>query len=330
MKYNIIKLFFTTPLHLSRGQTQYYDKSESVLHSDTIKSAIFSCARMILQNKINKDFLESFTISSAFPFIDNEYFFPKPLSDFNPLIEGTDEGPKTHKKLKKIEFLTKNVYESFIAGKLSKIKQEQICDTDKYVFSTKQNIKEIYKSEVQQRLLMPDDTEKNPKPFYLDRIFFKEGAGLFFIINYKNVEAKEIIYKSLKLLESSGFGTDRNVGNGHFSFSPEEIDIAIPKNATMLTNLSLYLPEKSEIENSLNENSKYKLIKRGGYISSPENEDFLSFRKKSVYMFKEGSVFKNTGQIGKIIDLSPEVEKLNHPIYRDGTSIFIPLLLENN
>jgi len=324
MKYDIIKLHFNSPLHLSRGQTDYYDKSETVLHSDTIKSAIFSCAKVIYKDAVDEDFLTSFIISSAFPFVEGEYFFPKPLLDFNPVIKDFAPGPKTHKKLKRIEYLSKDIFEKFINGKLSLINEKQISDNEKYLFSKPENKKQIFKTEVQQRLVMPKGDEKHPKPFYLDRIYFEESAGLYFIIEFNDESIKQKVINSFKLLETQGLGTDRNIGNGHFAFTEEEIELDTPAQSQLVSNLSLYLPTKDEVINSFTVDSRYKLIKRGGYISNPENEDFLTFRKKSIFMLKEGSVFTNIEQKGKVEDLKPDNVAI-HPIYRDGTSLFIPI-----
>ena len=330
MKYDVIKLHFNSPLHLSRGQTEFYDKSETVLHSDTIKSAIFACAKVIYKNKIDKSLFSDFKISSAFPFYKDEYFFPKPLIDFDPVVKGIDAGPKTHKKLKQIEYLSKSNFESFINGELKEIENDNISQNNKFLFSNKVTKRDdsIFKSEVQQRLVMPRSEEENaPKPFYLDRIYFTDYSGLFFLIEFNNEQVKDIFSNSLKLLESQGLGTDRNVGNGQFlsEFKPNEIDLKLPLNAELTTNISTYLPQKEEIDKMLDTNSRYKLIKRGGYISSPEKVEFLTYRKKSIYMFKEGSVFKSVGQKGKIENLAPDDVNIDHPIYRDGTSIFIPL-----
>lgn len=330
MKYEIIKLHFNSPLHLSRGQTEFYDKSETILHSDTIKSAIFACAKIIYKNKIDKSLISDFNISSAFPFYKDEYFFPKPLMEFEPIIKGVAAGPKTHKKLKKIEYLSKSNFERFINAELKEIDKENISENNKFLFSTKVEKSElnIYKSEVQQRLVMPqNEAEKKPKPFYLDRIYFEEDAGLYFLIEFNNEQVKDIFLNALKLLETQGLGTDRNVGNGHFfsEFKTNAIDLELPSNAELSTNVSVYLPTKEEIDKVLDIDSRYRLIKRGGYISSPENDEFITYRKKSIYMFKEGSVFKHNNQKGKIEDLAPDNVNINHPIYRDGTSIFIPL-----
>ena len=85
-KYTVIQLKnFKGGLHLARGLTNAYDKTLDTLHSDKLKSAIFVSALQLYGAKqIDQSFLESFQISSAFPFYHSPtrdqpfYFFPKP------------------------------------------------------------------------------------------------------------------------------------------------------------------------------------------------------------------------------------------------------------
>jgi CRISPR/Cas system CSM-associated protein Csm4 (group 5 of RAMP superfamily) len=74
--------------------------------------------------------------------------------------------------------------------------------------------------------------------------------------------------------------------------------------------------------------SSYDTLKRSGWITA---EGYQTFRKKGVYMFAEGSVFKGDASPKgrKAIDITPDAEfiKLPHKIYRCGESIFLPVKL---
>ena len=66
-----------TPLHIGTGK-ENYDFSALDLQSDTLSAAL---AAMKVQNGENGDleeFLNSFTISSAFPFVGYRYFLTIP------------------------------------------------------------------------------------------------------------------------------------------------------------------------------------------------------------------------------------------------------------
>ena len=85
------------------------------------------------------------------------------------------------------------------------------------------------------------------------------------------------------------------------------------------------------MQNIALEQSSYQLIKRGGWVASPTNIDAVLHRKRSVYMFTEGSVFKSDSPlIGKVTDLQPALweehaDMIPHPVWRDGRAIFLPL-----
>lgn len=325
--FDLVKLHFKSPLHLSRGQTEYYDRSETIMHSDTLKSAIFVAARQLYGEQIDEQFLKSFIISSGFPFCSDDYLLPKPLIDLKVSIEGYEDGPKKHKKLKKLKYISKDYYEKIIHNKAFKISPSQFSEDGNLLCKTlKPPV--FFKSELQQRLNKPIEENKQSTPYYVDRVFFNTNAGLYFFINILDKKSQLIIINALKLLESEGFGTDRNVGNGQFSTEYKEngFTISVPENNTASTLLSLYLPKKEELTKEVLENSYYSLLKRGGYISNPEDIEFVTFRKKSVYMFVEGSVFGKNNIKGCIADLKPDnVNNLEHPIWRDGQALAIPI-----
>jgi CRISPR type III-A-associated RAMP protein Csm4 len=134
----------------------------------------------------------------------------------------------------------------------------------------------------------------------------------------------------LSYLADSGIGTDRTVGMGQFSFSFDTFSIDLPEKTSHSFNLSLFCPENhGQLKELIDNNSKYDLIKRGGWIGEPYN----TFRKKSIYMFREGSVFKtNDLTAGKTVDLKPEKTpaKIDHPVYRVGKSLFMPVLINES
>ncbi len=84
----LIKFRHLTPLHIGNGR-ENYDFAASSLQSDTISAAL---AAMKAQTKgcgNLRDFMDSFIISSAFPYIGNRYFLPKPMGRID--LEITDE-----------------------------------------------------------------------------------------------------------------------------------------------------------------------------------------------------------------------------------------------
>jgi CRISPR-associated protein Csm4 len=347
--FSLIRLKFHSPLHLSKGKADY-DSSSEVLHSDTIKSAIFVAALSLYGEKITEkqtntsnDFLDSFSVSSAFPYYnvnkegkDNfRYFFPKALTaKIN--IAGKDE-LKNRKQAKKIKWLDHEHFEQMLNNQLSAVAEKTVAGA--YLSKIFEHIEKpvLIQSEVVRRVTIPRDGS-DAKPFYMDRLFFGENAGMFFLIDFHNENYKTEILNALTLLGENGFGTDRNVGNGNFSaeYIKDAITFATNPTATMQMNLSLYCPEEQEFPQIIREDdtrTAYSLIKRGGWVANPQEDKHRTLRKKSIYMFAEGSVFNvaptSLALKGKLVDLQPQdnaVFTQPHPIWRDGRAIFVPMI----
>lgn len=337
-KYHLFRLHFTSPLHLALGKNEVYESSHEILHSDTLKSAIFACGLQLYDTTtMNPAFLASFTISSAFPFKiaggKVEYFFPKPMSplplNFEELKEG--EEAKAAKKMKKLSFLGKSFFEAIICGKTKTVASQHLIHDGKFISEILSPSDKIMKAEIQERVNLRhlydiDVTQKEARPFQLERIYWEENAGLFFLVQTEDQEMIEKLRSILKLLGDSGIGTDRNVGNGMFRLEEEaDWQLAVSPLAQKQISLSLYLPKLEELKTNVLDNSAYLLKKRGGYVASPANPDHASFRKHSVYMMTEGSVFPKANLSGKMVDIAPQIMSQAHPVWRDGRALFIPM-----
>jgi CRISPR-associated protein Csm4 len=326
----IVKLHFTSPLHLSKGKS-VLDESFEVLHSDTLKSALFVCALELglVTGDDAKSFLESFTLSSAFPYVGKELFFPKPEWMKESLTKALSEDDK--KKFKKIRFISQTTFEQILDGSLERLNGNCFTNIKYY---TQNNISENqpFKSETVQRVVVSRTyDEEGSNTFYTERLYFSEGCGLYFIIDVPE-EKRTIIQAALLLLGDNGIGSDKTVGNGQFEFKGfESVDFKQAEGATHQMAMSLYCPTKEEIvdEVFLND-SAYSLIKRGGYIANPDNFNNSTLRKKSIVMFNEGSVFPSSKKlVGKVADLKPDIPIVKHSIWRDGRALFLPYNLKS-
>lgn len=343
----VYKLKLTSPLHISRGRDDDdYSKSHTIIHSDTLKSALFSTAILLkpeLQKQENgQSFFNSFLLSSAFPYYKDTLFLPKPKGKL-PITNIKDNEPSYDfkKELKKVDYIDIDLF-----LQLFNASNNKLINTDdipfkiigefivKPDFEKKEDLK-IYKSEVQERVYIRKFNEiydPNDKkyifsdPFIVDKIYFMENTGLYFILVEKENFDKNFFKNVLEHLGVFGIGTDRNVGNGHFVIEKiDTINLTFTSNTKYLMNLSLYLPTKSEVENFTNA-CQYKIIKRGGWISNIVDLEMLKKGqlKKSVYMIEEASVFENNFEyVGKLVDL--RTENINHPVWREGRSLFVPI-----
>ena len=322
-KFDCIKLHFSTPLHLSRGREQY-DESATTLHSDSLVSALFTAARQL--GATVEEILAMFDglkISSAFPFHETEFFFPKPLTMLPFKMADLPE-EKQGKPFKKIRYLGKHWFERMLNAETETIYANSHLKQS--AFLTDHPIKTIFKKEVIQRVTIAPDYSEDAKPFYTERLFFGEGSGLFILVEWLDEKAKNLFKSAFHLLGDMGIGTDRSVGNGFFTPSFETVTLRLPEHLDCQCNLGLYLPKQEELDEAFLEKSSWVLIKRGGYISGAENLDHFTLRKKSVYMFDVGSVFPNSPLQGNRLDLRPNRVGIEHPVWREGRPIFVPII----
>jgi CRISPR-associated protein Csm4 len=341
-KYKVYKLHFTSALHLGREKDDYAESLEFI-HSDTLYAAITASLA-----KTGYDFQDDFegdlgfSVSSLFPFyqLDKKhkasYFFPK--SKKYEILDDNLFG--IHKLIKKITWLEKVFFEKHIANE-SLVEYYQARTTEfgkekpKWIkgnFLASENLPSNFiRKDISPRVSVSRTGKEDAKPFYMERLYFENYSGLFFIA----VGNTKLLEEGLKILQHEGIGTDRNIGNGFFTVSKDEIDLNIPENTENAMCLSLFLPEsEKQLKKFSNDDSAYSIIRRGGWITTNPNN---SLRKNRIHMFEEGSVFKTESKeietFGKIANLTPSnaIELgLTHKIFRNGKSIFVPIALKKD
>ncbi len=346
MKHNftLFRLHFTAPLHLG-NEREDYAESLSMVHSDSLYAALTAALFKIGWNP-PEDFQGhlGFTISSLFPFFQRDqdqapvYFFPK-----SKMQEVLDEALlERHKQIKKIQWLDQDFFEKHLRGEsLQEDYQKNMPETKdqpQYIvgsFLTQMDIPQSFISkQVFPRVTVSRDGKEDAEPFYMERLFFSDHSGLFFLAEGDT----KLLEKALDLLQYEGIGTDRNVGNGFFEYQKDTLQLDVPDDANYMMSLSMYLPaDKEKLEEQLDESSAYSFKKRGGWVSTPP---YNTIRKNRIYMLEEGSIFKNENAAvktaGRIANLKPNPSKLPeglkniHNIWRNGEAIFIPFKHSSN
>ena len=326
--YSIIKLKNLTPFHIGTGK-ENYDFSSAELHSDTLSAAL--AAMRVQKGNANdvKVFMDSFILSSAFPFVGEQYFLPKPQGRINVKVDGQEEH-EYRKQLKKIRYVEASLWNRLVSGTELHVKQEQLQEA--FLVADNSIFKKPFKNQVNQRVSVPRDGG-DAEPFFFNWTYFEREAGLYCII-----DAEEPVVNEVKMLFSmlgeSGLGTDKNVGGGKFDVEliQDKINIAsiADANASML--LSLYIPAEEELKMLNLKDSRYELLQRNGYMAGSANENYRHLRKKTVYMFNVGSIFDTLVPLfGKIVDLKPDWNDGNmHPVYRSGKPFVVPIKLCDN
>ena len=324
--YTIIKLKDMSPLHMGTGK-ENYDFSASQLQSDTLSAALASIRVQQGRKDDIADFLDSFSLSSAFPYYAEYYFLPRPLGKINVCIDDCEEYT-SRKKLKTIRFIEQSLWNELISGKEVHIQSYQLKDGFLLPVSN-ESFKKPYKSIIHQRVAVPRVDEQDAEPFFFDWTFFDKEAGLYCLTDAQGKLLDELIHL-FEILGENGIGTDKNIGGGKFIVDKASISLPDEKSDTYML-LSLYIPQEEEMNTLDLENSRFELIQRGGYMAGSMENDFWHLRKKSIYMFQSGSILKTSQLLqGKIVNLCPTNYNDNrmHPVYRSGKSLTVPIIID--
>lgn len=336
--FDCIRLHFQAPLHLATGKSQY-DRSGQILHSDALLAALFvNALHLGASPEEALAMMDGVRLSSGFPFWQEEHFFPKPMARMPFHIKGI-EIERQGKPFKKMRFLGKSWLERLLRQESTDINQEQhlhfkgafLSDHHDVLAQTSTYSKfSIFKSEVSQRVTIAPDHVEESVPYFTDRIFFAPDAGLYVLAEIKDEGVRSLFQQAFRLLGDNGVGTDRSVGNGFFEPEFTQLTLELPTNATHQMNLGLYCPADQELDEPDYHQSAWQLIKRGGYLAGAADPDQITLRKRSIFMFEEGSVFPNKGLQGTRENLVPPGINVNHAVWRDGRTIFLPINADTN
>lgn len=329
MSLTAYKLYFPGPIHISDARSDY-GKSERTIHSDTFYAALLA-VQGILTDNVQPDL--GCSISSLFPYTGDAsgntvFFFPKPMIQLQYLLK---EDYEDIKQLKRVEWLGQKFFEEILEGDLKSVINSETVQGS-YLCREKID-KDFIHSQVVPRVAVPrsgDENDGETNIFYIERTYFKENSGLYFVVDGET----ELLDKLLFTLQYEGIGTDRNVGFGHFSFEKiENFQLKIPERSDYCVSLSLFNTDNKELikEFTVGKKTAWEIVKRGGWMTSQGN---IGIRKKSVYMFSEGSIFSNHTQgitnDGKVdIDLKPDASEgfvqPKHRVWRNGRALFLPI-----
>lgn len=288
-----VKMRLQSPLHLGEIGLGM-EEAGSLLHSDTLYSAL--CIAWLDLFGLEGEL--PLRLSSAFPYVELDYYWPKPLLD-PPGFEDTETRHEYRKLVQQTSFVDQDTFSAWICGDpvdypRLQVKLELLNDRLTYNLRPKVAL---------------DRITRDSNLYHIGEIVFhrEKDAGLYF-----GVECEPEQWPKLKAvmahLGECGIGGERSSGYGRFH--PEFIEefpfVEEPSGNRYLT-LSLVLPENpAELETVFS----YQLLNRSGWTGAQ--------RQKTVFMFAEGSVF-NREVRGSICDTA----ELNHPVYRNGSAFLV-------
>jgi len=304
---------FKEEKHNLQKSTSYY------LHSDTLWSALVNAWALCASTTVDSFIFEckngKFKLSSAFYCVEYKgnyvYFLPKPVS-LN-LFQHDDP-----KKLKKIKFISKGVWDSglipkdwFNAQKCTLLQNESIVALKSEIDTPI----ELFTTETLPKTHARDVTDREKSFYYETNLFLSHSENhktnwFFLMENNLSENLQNDFQTAMRALVNFGIGGERTSGCGSLSeFQAVEVDFIPVDTSNYRASVSLIVPN----ENGLSKNALYQVIKRGGRFL--ENGMCLPM----IQMLLEGAVF-DTEITGKIVTLCEKP-----PILRYGLNFSIQI-----
>lgn len=265
-----------------------------------------------------------FVVLSAFPAVRGVRLYPRPHLE----LAVSDD---SRRKLKDVRWVSEGVLRHWLANE----DLEAEADADhpfEHIWMSRQEVRSLG------RLTSPpwlreyvawvalDRVTSSSNLYYVGEVAFAAGCGLFPLARAEREEDLSRLRDALAVLGEMGLGGERSVGLGRFEVErTEEWDPPTAGGDRFLT-LSLYLPTPLELEAGvLGEGSRYRLVRRGGWIASLA---WPGKRRKWVNMVQEGSLLRGDpgGLYGQAADVTPREQREGaHPVLRVGFAFPLPV-----
>jgi CRISPR-associated protein Csm4 len=311
----LVKLKFSRAIQIGVGESPYGQEFSGVIHSDTLFSGIVNQWVRISDDKSTKQFISDMqhdppclTLSSAFPYIFDEYYLPTPY----------DTGGLYAEKLKEIPFLELSDFIDLAHGAFERIGSKPLRNP----------LPRLMSRFVSPRVTI-DRINTSTNIFEERGSMIREGAGLYFLIELKDTALKDKMELCIRLLGESGIGGDRSIGFGQFE--PEFVRADdVPDWANLFKQklddhtyytLSLCCPKDAK---EAKEAISYAILPRDGWTFS--NSSTKQMKRRTCRMFSEGSLFRRA-LVGKLADVTPTDFRPEHSVYRYGLGMMIEMVV---
>ncbi|WP_290541384.1 type III-A CRISPR-associated RAMP protein Csm4 [Alistipes sp.] len=307
-------LRFDSGFHLGFGRGEEYDRSATVLHSDTIAGALCSIRAQMGETDI-RGFLNRFRVSSAMPIYRGRLFLPLPPDKSCLRMRGDDP---MLKRLKRLEWVEQPLWDQLAekgqlemdAPMISRCGTAIVCGRGEEVM--------LQRRFLEQKVCVghhDDDAE----PYFFDRVFCGEEVELGVVYEADDDEEFKTTWEALSDI---GFGTGKTMGNGQFKVGYREFPIRLPQSDSCQL-LSLWIPSADELSGGTHFGGCYRLLKRGGYMAGAASRHLRHFVKNEVWTIAAGAVIAGRHPQGTIVDLRPRNVDC-HPVWRDGRAVCLP------
>lgn len=248
------------------------------------------------------------TISDAFPYIGETLYLPKPMVYLSrrPVHDNSDDeaNSRARKAAKKIDFIASDAFVNFLSGDFDPVEALENACFGTATLQTKVNLER-------------KDTV-DARPYHVGGFSFLPDAGIYFFM-----QGSFDIEPVLSSLAFSGLGGKRAAGFGRFDY--EIVNVAhaptgiAPHEKTRHMLLSTATPKAEELDEALLADSRYRLVRRGGFVQSTTH-GAVPQKKRDLYEFVSGSVFTHTFE-GDVFDVNDTPGA--HPVYRYARAMWL-------
>lgn len=310
--------------------------------SQTLFGSICWAIRDLYGEDFLEDMLENFyehknrfLVSSVFP----EGLVKAPMEiwatveDTNELLKKSKKDKsaviKKAKALKKVEYMTLNLFKEYVNGKVNKkeLFKDVVLEEEKSKYTLQNKIIALADENIENLVYKIDKGRRNSlnrlsgstkegNLYYYNKIFLDKNSKLYFFIKTEDIDFFKPIFK---YLSDSSIGADKSIGVNSFKVELES-EFRYKKNIDENILLSKYIPYYEEID----WDKSYFKIEFGNYrIESRFEFMGQDVLKDEVGYLVEGSkiVFKEKKEIyGQL----PVVKKLNgKKIRHNGIGFFL-------
>ena len=238
-------------------------------HASTLFGAIANSVSLLYGDlavyELKEAFMKGARISSAFPYMGDTYYLPKPLT-----LELIDfkEDPAQGKRLKRASYLDLNNFEKALRLELDSLEVPN----------------ELPQVAVDIPRVVLDRVTQGSNLYFWKEIRFQEKGGIYFLYSGSEEVFEKYIKPAVRFLGDHGIGGKSTWGFGLFEPSFKYIRIKAPESPYAVT-LSNALPTEKPV--------LWKLLKKGGWS--------FNNRKPKMTFISEGSIIK--GDPGRFEEL---------------------------
>lgn len=319
MNYYLYKLAFDTAVHFGSSSAQSLYVSEDHFCADTLFSALCHTALTLhgsdgLVRLCQAAKAGQLLLSDSMPWLGDQLYIPKPLVSSET---GKDVPAEKRKAVKRLKWIPADHFAAFA---------ESVRGGAAYDAEGVQTEFGVSTSAAKVRITQGEDS----MPYQVGLYYFKENAGLWFIVGCETPQLEELVSTLVEGLGHSGIGGKTSAGYGKihvedtvllnepFDETTQWLYASLDdKDAAKQILLSTSLPSDGELT-ALLPDAEYMLTRRSGFVLSSSYAE-ESRKKTSQVFLSAGSVLP-----ARFRPVLYEVgEGGRHPVYRLSAPLFL-------